>query len=79
MILGLSQPMLIWRVSPSDLAIILAKITLLAKWAIPADRQAHIYIMKCGSMDKSIDPVKFMTVGRQISVAGELRQSSLVE
>ena len=29
--------------------------------------------------DKSIDPVKFMTVGRQISVAGELRQSSLVE
>ena len=28
---------------------------------------------------KSIDPVKFMTVGRQISVAGELRQSSLVE
>jgi murein DD-endopeptidase MepM/ murein hydrolase activator NlpD len=29
--------------------------------------------------NKSIDPVKFMTVGRQISVAGELRQSSLVE
>ena len=29
--------------------------------------------------DKSIDPVKFMTVGRQISVAGELRQSSLAE
>jgi murein DD-endopeptidase MepM/ murein hydrolase activator NlpD len=29
--------------------------------------------------DKSVDPVKFMTVGRQISVAGELRQSSLVE
>ena len=28
---------------------------------------------------KSIDPVKFMTVGRQISVAGELRQSSLIE
>jgi len=28
---------------------------------------------------KSIDPVKFMTIGRQISVAGELRQSSLVE
>jgi murein DD-endopeptidase MepM/ murein hydrolase activator NlpD len=29
--------------------------------------------------DKSIDPVKFMTVGREISVAGELQQSSLVE
>ena len=29
--------------------------------------------------NKSIDPVKFMTVGRQISVAGELRQSSFVE
>ena len=29
--------------------------------------------------DKSIDPVKFMTVGRQISVAGELQQTSLVE
>ena len=29
--------------------------------------------------NKSIDPVKFMTVGRQISVAGELRQFSLVE
>jgi murein DD-endopeptidase MepM/ murein hydrolase activator NlpD len=29
--------------------------------------------------NKSIDPVKFMTVGRQISVAGELQQSSLVE
>ena len=29
--------------------------------------------------DKSIDPVKFMTVGRQISVAGELRQSNLVD
>ncbi|MDC0649478.1 peptidoglycan DD-metalloendopeptidase family protein [Alphaproteobacteria bacterium] len=29
--------------------------------------------------NKSIDPVKFMTVGRQISVAGELRQSNLVE
>ena len=29
--------------------------------------------------NKSIDPVKFMTVGREISVAGELRQSSLIE
>jgi murein DD-endopeptidase MepM/ murein hydrolase activator NlpD len=29
--------------------------------------------------NKSIDPVKFMTVGRQISVAGELRQSNLVD
>ncbi len=29
--------------------------------------------------NKSVDPVKFMTIGRQISVAGELRQSSLVE
>ena len=29
--------------------------------------------------NKSIDPVKFMTVGRQISVAGELRQSTLVD
>ena len=29
--------------------------------------------------NKSIDPAKFMTVGRQISVAGELRQSSLVD
>ncbi len=29
--------------------------------------------------NKSIDPVKFMTVGRQISVAGELRQSKLVD
>jgi murein DD-endopeptidase MepM/ murein hydrolase activator NlpD len=29
--------------------------------------------------NKSINPVKVMTVGRQISVAGELRQSSLVE
>ena len=29
--------------------------------------------------NKSIDPLKFMAVGRQISVAGELRQSSFVE
>ena len=29
--------------------------------------------------NKSIDPVKFMNVGRQISVAGELRQTSLIE
>ena len=29
--------------------------------------------------NKSINPVKFMTVGRQISVAGELRQSSFIE
>ncbi|MDA9251791.1 M23 family metallopeptidase [Alphaproteobacteria bacterium] len=29
--------------------------------------------------NKSIDPVTFMTVGREISVAGELRQSSLIE
>ena len=29
--------------------------------------------------NKSNDPVKFMTVGRQISVAGELRQSNLVD
>jgi murein DD-endopeptidase MepM/ murein hydrolase activator NlpD len=29
--------------------------------------------------NKSINPVKFMNVGRQISVAGELRQTSLVE
>jgi murein DD-endopeptidase MepM/ murein hydrolase activator NlpD len=29
--------------------------------------------------NKSIDPVKFMTVGREISVAGELRQSSFIE
>jgi murein DD-endopeptidase MepM/ murein hydrolase activator NlpD len=29
--------------------------------------------------NKSIDPAKFMTVGRQISVAGELRQSNLVD
>jgi len=29
--------------------------------------------------NKSIDPVRFMTVGREISVAGELRQSSLIE
>ncbi|MDB9891113.1 M23 family metallopeptidase [Alphaproteobacteria bacterium] len=29
--------------------------------------------------NKSIDPVKFMTVGRQMSVAGELRQSNLVD
>ncbi|MDB4599872.1 M23 family metallopeptidase [Alphaproteobacteria bacterium] len=29
--------------------------------------------------NKSIDPVKFMTVGRQISVAGELRQSNFVD
>ncbi|MDB3879926.1 M23 family metallopeptidase [Alphaproteobacteria bacterium] len=29
--------------------------------------------------NKSIDPVKFMTVGRQISVAGELRQSNIVD
>ncbi|MDA8716532.1 M23 family metallopeptidase [Alphaproteobacteria bacterium] len=29
--------------------------------------------------NKSIDPVKFMTVGRQISVAGELRQSNLID
>ncbi|MDA9597872.1 M23 family metallopeptidase [bacterium] len=29
--------------------------------------------------NKSIDPVKFMTIGRQISVAGELRHSNLVD
>jgi len=29
--------------------------------------------------NKSINPVKFMNVGRQISVAGELRQTSLIE
>jgi murein DD-endopeptidase MepM/ murein hydrolase activator NlpD len=29
--------------------------------------------------NKSIDPVKFMIVGRQISVAGELRQSNLID
>jgi hypothetical protein len=61
------------------LAIILAKITLLAKWAIPADQAgAHLHY-EVRVNDKSIDPVKFMTVGREISVAGELQQSSLVE
>jgi murein DD-endopeptidase MepM/ murein hydrolase activator NlpD len=29
--------------------------------------------------NKSIDPVRFMTVGREISVAGELRQSKLID
>jgi murein DD-endopeptidase MepM/ murein hydrolase activator NlpD len=29
--------------------------------------------------NKSVNPVKFMNVGRQISVAGELRQTSLIE
>ena len=28
---------------------------------------------------KSIDPDKFMKVGRQLSVAGELRQTTLIE